>query len=125
MVLFHPKNVQKICILYKNVAILITRRNVFDRKINTKDFFVKDNEMLLAVFYENGEMEMFSLSKEIIEEYEDIASRWVISKEDLVNNIREFAPRSGFNITSDVKEFYVYDIDDVLTARNFPFWYVR
>ncbi len=69
----------------------------------------------------HSELEMFSISKEIIEEYEDIASRWVISKEDLVNNIREFAPRSGFNITSDVKEFYVYDIDDVLTARNFPF----
>ncbi|MFZ8846974.1 MAG: hypothetical protein ACO2O6_07265 [Candidatus Hydrothermia bacterium] len=118
MVLFHPENVQKICILYKNVAILITRRNVFDRRINTKDFFVKDNEMLIAVFYENGEMEMFSLSKEIIEEYEDIASRWVISKEDLVNNIREFAPHSGFNIISDVKEFYVYDIDDVLWTRN-------
>jgi hypothetical protein len=118
MVLFHPENVQKICILYKNVAILITRRNVFHRKINTKDFFVKDNEMLLAVFYENGKMEMFSISKEIIEEYEDIASRWVISKEDLVNNIREFAPHSEFNITSDVKEFYVYDIDDVLWTRN-------
>jgi hypothetical protein len=118
MVLFHPENVQKICILYKNVAILITRRSVFHREINTKDFFVKDNEMLIAVFYENGEMEMFSLSKEIIEEYEEMISRWVISKEDLVNNIREFAPHSGFNITSDVKEFYVYDIDDVLWTRN-------
>jgi hypothetical protein len=118
MVLFNPENVQKICILHKNTAILITRRSVFDRDINTKDFFVKDNEMLIAVFYENGKMEMFSLSKEIIEEYEEMLSRWVISKEDLVNNIREFAPRSGFNIISDVKEYYVYDIDDVLWTRN-------
>ncbi|MFZ8829846.1 MAG: hypothetical protein ACO2OO_00100, partial [Candidatus Aenigmatarchaeota archaeon] len=85
MILFQPENVKCICILYKDTAILITRRNVFHRKINTKDFFVKDNEMLIAVFYENGEMEMFSLSKEIIEEYEEMLSRWVISKEDLVN----------------------------------------
>jgi hypothetical protein len=118
MVLFNPENVQKICILYKNVAILITRKYVLDRKINTKDFFVKDDEMLIAVFYENGEMEMFSLSKEIIEEYEEMSSRWVISKEDLVNNILKFSPYSGFNIISDVKEFYVYDIDDVLWTRN-------
>jgi hypothetical protein len=108
MVLFYPENVQKICILHKNTAILITRRGVFDKDINTKDFFVKDNEMLIAVFYENGEMEMFSVSKEIIEEYEEIASRRTISKEDLVNNICEFAPRSGFNIISNVKRFYVY-----------------
>ena len=120
MVLFNLESVQKICILYKNNAILITRRNVFHRKINTKDFFVKDNEMLIAVFYENGEMEMFSISKEIIEEYEEIASRRAISKEDLVNNIRKFAPRSGFNITSDVKRFYVYYIDDVLWTENLP-----
>jgi antitoxin component YwqK of YwqJK toxin-antitoxin module len=118
MVLFYPENVQKICILYKNNAILITRRYVFDKDINTKDFFVKDNEMLIAVFYENGKMEMFSISKEEIEEYEEMVSRWVISKEDLVNNIREFAPRSGFNITSDIEKFYVYDIDDILWTRN-------
>jgi ubiquinone biosynthesis protein COQ9 len=64
---------------------------------------------------------MFSISKEIIEEYEEIANKWVISKEDLINNILEFAPHSGFNINSDTKEFYVYDIDNVLTARNFHF----
>ena len=57
---------------------------------------------------------MSSISKQIIEEYEGIADVWVISKEDLINNILEFAPHSG-------KEFYVYDIDNVLTARNFPF----
>jgi DNA-directed RNA polymerase delta subunit len=73
----------------------------------------------MVLFHPESEMEMFSISKEIIEEYEEIASRWVISKEDLINNILEFAPHSGFDITSDVKEFYVYDIDDVLIARNF------
>jgi hypothetical protein len=119
MVLFNPENVQKICILHKNNAILITKRNVFDRKINTKDFFVKDNEMLIAVFYEDDKIEMFSISKEIIEEYEEIVSRRAISKKDLVNNIREFAPRSGFNIISDAERFYVYYIDDVLWTENF------
>jgi DNA-directed RNA polymerase delta subunit len=73
----------------------------------------------MVLFHPEPEMEMFSISKEIIEEYEEIADIWVISKEDLVNNIREFAPHSEFNITSDVKEFYVYNIDNVLTVRNF------
>ena len=54
----------------------------------------------MVLFHPELEMEMFSISKEISEEYEEIADIWVISKEDLINNILEFAPHSG-------KEFYV------------------
>ena len=119
MILFHSENVKYICILYSNTAILFTRENAYSRKIDNKKYFVKDNEMVLAVFYKNGEMELFSISENKIEEYEKIADLWIISKEDLINHIRSFAPYSDFNIRKNVKEFYVYDMDNVLLSRNF------
>lgn len=66
MILFHPEDVKYLCILYNGKVIFITKKFLYDKDIDTKKFFIKDDEILLAVFYKDNEMELFSISKEII-----------------------------------------------------------